>query len=448
MGRRLGRAYGAAGAAGLLLAVATTAAQAGGFAIREQSTYGQGTSFAGIAAGGSLSSMFWNPATMTQMPGFQSELVLTGVFPYAANNPTSGSLVGNPFATGGTGDTGEDALVPSGYVSWQLNPSLWVGVSLNAPYGLTVSFPPGWAGRDYGQDSHLKTYTATPSIAYRVNDWLSLGAGVQIQYANASVSRGISGPFPPGFFFPADTATLSGTGWGYGFTVGATFTPTPTTTIGIGYRSAIDQKIDGTLAVTGIVPLPFTTNGSASTTVNLPDVVTLSLRQRLDAQWTLLGTVEWTNWSRIGTSVVSTPSGAATVAGRAVTLPFEYQDGWFFSLGAEYQWTDRLAVRAGIGYELSPITDDVRIPLLPDNDRFWLSIGSTYHIAKNVMLDLAYSHLFVRSTSVDITATSGNPWFDGTSYVGDVSAQVDIFSAALKWRWDAEPAPKKVLYTK
>src|SRR5215207_3903500 len=44
-----------------------TAAQAGGFFIHEQSTYFQGTSFAGAAAGGpALSSMFWNPATITQ----------------------------------------------------------------------------------------------------------------------------------------------------------------------------------------------------------------------------------------------------------------------------------------------------------------------------------------------------------------------------------------------
>jgi long-chain fatty acid transport protein len=390
--------------------------------------------------------MFWNPATMTQMPGIQTEIVATGIFPFASNSPSAGSTLG---VLGGTHDTGDDALAPSGYFSWQINPSLWVGLSMNSPFGLSVSFPDNWAGRDYGQNSSLKTYNATPSLAYRINDWLSIGAGVQIEYASASLMRGISGPFPGIGFAPLDSATLSGKGWGYGFTVGATFTPTPTTTIGLGYRSAIDQKIEGTLAVTGIATLPATSNGSASTTVNLPDVVSLGLRQRLDPQWTLLGTVEWTNWSRIGTSDVQSPNGSATIAGRPVALPFEFKDGWFFSLGAEYQWSDRLALRAGVGYELSPVTDDVRMPILPDNDRFWLSIGSSYHISNNVVLDLAYSHLFVRSTSIDISATSGNPWFSGTTYIGDVDAHVDIISAALKWRWDPEPPPvKKVLYTK
>src|SRR5450759_4785196 len=71
---------------GVLLA-ATADANAGGLAVREQSAWGQGSSFAGVAAGGSLSAMFWNPATMTQIPGIQSESVLSGIMPYAANPP-------------------------------------------------------------------------------------------------------------------------------------------------------------------------------------------------------------------------------------------------------------------------------------------------------------------------------------------------------------------------
>lgn len=84
----------------------------------------------------------------------------------------------------------------------------------------------------------------------------------------------------------------------------------------------------------------------------------------------MLGTVEWTNWSRIGTSTLNTASGApALVNDTAVILPFQFEGGWLFSVGAEYQWADKLAVRGGVGYEKSPITDTVRIPLLPDNDR-------------------------------------------------------------------------------
>jgi long-chain fatty acid transport protein len=233
---------------------------------------------------------------------------------------------------------------------------------------------------------------------------------------------------------------LSGHGWGYGFTAGVTVTPTPTTTIGLGYRSAINQKIDGTISFTGFpIALPTSNIG---TTVNLPDTVSLGLRQRLTPQWTGLATVEWTNWSRIGTSVVS---GAPL----PTTLPFQYKDGWLFSLGAEYMMTEKMKLRGGVGFEKSPITDDVGIPLLPDNDRYWLSVGASYQMTPKLSFDLAYSHVFVKSTPINITAASGNPWFDGIDYVGAVDSHIDIISVAMKYRWDTPAAaPVSQLYHK
>jgi long-chain fatty acid transport protein len=428
-----------AGTALGLLVVASAQANAGGFGIREQSAYGQGTSFAGIAAGGALSSMFWNPATMTQVPGIVNETVISGIIPFSSNTPTGGSLV--PFGFGGTSNVADASFVPSGYTSYQFSPNLWLGLSINAPFGLSVNFPDSWAGRDYAGQTLLRTYNATPSIAYRINDWISVGAGVQIQYARASLEQGV-GPVP-GVIPPGVQVTLRGTGYAVGATAGVTLTPTPTTTIGIGWRSALNQKIEGEVLTN--VLLPATSAGSASTTVDLPDVVSLGLRQRLDPQWTLLGTVEWSNWSRIGTSNVTQPSGSPVfVLGRALSIPFQYRDGWFFSGGAEYVWTDRMTVRGGIGYEVSPITDQVRTPLIPDNNRFWASIGASWKVFKGLHFDIAYSHLWVQNTSVNITPTSGNPFFNGISYVGSVDSHVDILSGSLVFRFDdVEPTVKR-----
>jgi long-chain fatty acid transport protein len=439
---------------GALLA-ATAGANAGGFAVREQSAFGQGSSFAGVAAGGSLSSLFWNPATMTQMPGMQSESVVSGIIPYSANTPGAGTVLGG---LGGTGDTGNDALVPGSYYSWQYNSQLWLGLSINSPFGLSVSFPDAWAGRNYSGDTSLKTYNATPSFAYKINDMISIGAGVQIQYAKADLATGIpvdyTGTVPPGL---GNIASIEGHGWGYGFTAGVTLTPTPTTTIGLGYRSAINQKIKGTLTLqppVGLFAAPYSTPGDVETTLKLPDVVSLGLRQRLTPQWMLMATAEWSNWSRIGTSVVDQSNGSqARVAGTNVALPFEYRDGWLLSIGAEYQWNDQLAVRGGVGFERSPISDQVRTPRLPDNDRTWLSVGATYQATKKLSFDLAYSHLFVKDTPINISASSGNPWYNPAApfpYFGDVSSHVDIISVAMKYRWDepAAPAPEKKGYFK
>jgi long-chain fatty acid transport protein len=245
-------------------------------------------------------------------------------------------------------------------------------------------------------------------------------------------------------------ASITGDGWGYGFTAGVTLTPTPATTIGVGWRSAINQKIDGTLSLpSGHGASTGSTPGAVSTTLNLPDMVSIGLRQRMTSQWTAMATFEWSNWSRIGTANILQSSGApATVLTSPVTIPFQYSDGWFGSLGAEYQWNGQLAVRGGLGFEKSPITDGVRTPRLPDNDRTWLSVGATYKLTNKLSFDAAYSHLFVKNTHIDISAASGNPSFNGVTYIGDVSSHVDIISVAMKYRWDEPPAPKPKMYTK
>jgi len=319
-------------------------------------------------------------------------------------------------------------LVPSAYASWQLRPDIWVGLSVNAPFGLSVNFPNVWAGRNYAADTSLKTYNFTPSVAVRVNNWLSVGAGVQIMYATAGLTTGL-----PLFL---TTATIDGHGWAFGATAGITITPGPNTTIGLGWRSGLNLDIDGSLSLSS--PLPASTPGSVSTTVKLPDTVTLGVRQKVNDQFTLMGTIEWANWSRIGTSAVNGAAGPALILGAPVTLPFEYSDGWFFSLGGEYAYSDKLTLRAGIGYEISPITDRVRTPRLPDNDRIWTSVGLSYQAFANLWVDLAYTHIFVDDTPIAVGP--GNPWFNGVIvYNGTVNSSVDIVSLGLRYRFNPPP---------
>src|SRR3974390_87565 len=119
--RGLGALLLACSSLGVLIA-ASPAANAGGLAIREQSAYGQGTSYAGVAAGGDLSTMFWNPAVMTQFAGIQSSSTYAGIFPYSSHFPSAGSTYLGPLYSGaipqlavpqgGTGNTTNAALVP------------------------------------------------------------------------------------------------------------------------------------------------------------------------------------------------------------------------------------------------------------------------------------------------------------------------------------------------
>ena len=428
------------------LIAATADANAGSFALREQSAYGQGSSFAGIAAGGALSSMFWNPATITQFNGKTIEQDMTGILPNASHSYT----IATDAALGNTGNSAMDALVPSGYASWQLNDRFWLGMSVNAPFGLGVHFPQNWAGARgaSGESAKIDSYNFAPTVAYKFNDLISIAVGVQAQYLKASYD----------FFLGASTiGALNGGGWSYGWTAGVTLTPLPKTQIGIGYRSAIDQKINGNLDVPATIPA--TTRGSVNLVLPLPDVVTVGLRQGIGDRFTLLAGLEWSHWSRIGTPNVYQPSGAAALVGGApLKFPFQYHDGWFYSLGGEYIIDPAWTVRAGIAFEKSPITDDIRTARIPDNDRMWYSVGASYKPAslRGLTFDAGYSFINVKNTPLCLGPAAaggcpGNPWSSAAAaYVGSVDSHINIVSLAVRYQWDADPAPapKSRLITK
>jgi long-chain fatty acid transport protein len=325
---------------------------------------------------------------------------------------------------------------PPWRLSARLSDRLWAGLSLNAPFGLADRFDPSWAGAFYGQNTTLKTYNTSPAIAIKLADWISFGVGLQAQYAEASLAfaSGIVGPGIPML------AQISGSGWAWGWTSGVTLTPAPTTRIGLGYRSALDQKIDGTLNIAGGSSTP----GSVTTTVKLPDQLSLGLRQGLTRQLTLLGTVEWTRWSRIGTSnIIQSGGPALSATGAPIRIPFEYRDGWLYSIGLEYAATSIWTLRGGIALEISPITDQVRVPLVPDNQHTWYSVGATGYLTKYLSIDLAYTYLDFRNAPINITP--GNPSFNGlVTYVGTASVHVSILSIGLRYKFDDPAAPRLV----
>jgi long-chain fatty acid transport protein len=414
------------------LAVGTTQALAGGLTIREQSAWGEGSSYAGVAAGGSVSSMFWNPATTTQTGKFALENSASMIFPQTTQTGTN-NLPAALRINDGIPNSGEPAFVGAAYTAMRLNDRLWLGFSLNSPFGLSVGFQnPNWAGAFYGESSTLKTYNASPSVAYKITEWLSVGAGFQAQYAQANLKTAVGLPlaFSPGNL---NLAQLTGDGWGFGYTAGITVTPTAWTQIGLGYRSAIDQSINGSFTTNGFGGTP----GPIATTVKLPDSVNLGVRQGLTPWLTLLGTAEWTNWRRIGTSFVTQGNGAPALApsGNPITIPFQWKDGWFYSVGVEYVATPTWTFRGGVGFEQSPVTDQVRIPLLPDNDRTWYSVGATNKVTNIISVDLAYSFVDVKNATVNVVP--GNPSFNGlVTYTGTAKSSISIFSLGVKFKLD------------
>ena len=134
---------------------------------------------------------------------------------------------------------------------------------------------------------------------------------------------------------------------------------------------------------------------------------------------------EWTNWSQFNTVDIE---GAPA----SIELPFEYDDGWLFSLGAEVDITERAAVRAGIGYELSPIDDNVRNYRLPYNDGILLSAGTSYRLGERLSFDVGYTFFSVEDMDI-LAADAGGREANGP-FSSRADTQVHYVAAAIKWK--------------
>ncbi len=391
--------------AGALL-MHTSLAQAGGFAIREQSAIGQGTSFAGVAAGsGGLSSMFWNPATSSQYNefGFISESNASLILPYSESEL--------PGAFNDSGNIGEWAVVPASYYSYAVNEQLTLGASLTAPIGLTTNANNGWAGSPHGDRSAVATYNFSPSASYKLNDWLAFGLGAQLEYMSIDINSRL--PVSGAKFLDIEADSI-----GVGFTAGVLMTPMEGTEIGLGFRSSISHTLKGK----GFSP--FHAPGTRMKgEFDSPEIVTLGLRQDVNDQLTLLAGVEWSNWSRFKELRITTP-----------TVPLvtteNWTDGWFVSAGAEYDYSDALQLRAGVAYEKSPVPDATRTPRVPDNDRYWLSVGASYKFAENMTAHFAYSHVFIEDGGINLAASPPLP-----ALTANFEQHLDIVSVGLTRDW-------------
>jgi len=446
-------------AIGLLFTSAT--AKAGGFAVMEQSTSGLGAAFAGIAAGSDLSSIFWNPAAVSVAKGLEAEAGGSIIFPDAHISGTAtfepappldgilGSSVPLSFLSSNSGSLIDPALIPAMYAGMPLNDRVTVGFGFNGPFGLVTEPDKNWAGQFEARKSELRTYNFNPVVSYRVTPNLVVGAGAQIEYVNATlksafpINAGVlmANPFDliGAFGGPNPAVKIDGNDFGFGYTLGILWNPLSGTDIGLGFRSSIQHTLDGNLVVhnsdLGRVKI--------STDLETPEIATASIRQRISERVTLLGTVEWTNWSDANQVVVEARSNNPNfnaVAGKPVqVLPLKWHDGWFFSGGAEYQMSDRTTLRAGVAYEESPIQNATeRTARVPDTNRVWLSFGAGYNWSATTTINLAYSHVFFEDGSIDRTTE-----FEGLGDIrllGESEQDVDILSMSVKIKFGATPA--------
>ncbi|MGB7815220.1 MAG: outer membrane protein transport protein [Methylotenera sp.] len=371
------------------------AAQAAGFALIEQSGSGMGNAFAGAAAvAEDASTIFFNPAGMTYIQGTQAVGALHLINPNTEFN-NNGSVAGLGKPLGGEGpNAGDLAFVPNLYFKMDLNDNVKLGVGLSVPFGLKTEYDDKWIGRFQADKTELKTININPSIAFKVNNQLSLGFGVSAMRAEAELSKAVNAGA-----LGEKHVTVKGDDWGFGFNLGAIFQATPDTRIGVAYRSKVEQHLDGDSksALTALNPIPTRTlNTNVKADVTLPENFSLSAFSRLNDTWDLLGDVTWTRWSQFKELRIVRDNGSTLTA-----TPENWDNTMRYSIGVNYHYNDAIKLRAGLAYDEEAISNKFRTARIPGNDRKWLSLGAGWQVTPASKLDIGYSHLFISDAKID-----------------------------------------------
>ena len=369
------------------IAVAVSSAYAAGFQLTDQSSLGLGRAYAGAGiVGDDLSAAWYNPAGMTLLPGTQIQ---------------AGSVyidVDAPFTTStGAKENGrlKGQAIPTSYITHQLNDQTWVGLAMTVPFGMGTEYDAGWNLAGRGSESMVMTIDINPSIAYKVNDFVSVAAGVSLQYAKAELGKRVQPALGVDGHVKADS-------WDWGYNFGIMVQPTETLRFGLSYRSAIEHNAEGDfkfsgdsqkvamvlgglaqMGLPGLQPI-----NDAEVYVKTPDTVYLSGTWEATQDLRLSGLVRWAKWSNFETLNIDTPAGTVN------SIQNDWQDTWLFSVGADYRLNNEWTVRGGIAYETSAI-DDVskRTPLIPDVDRVWFSLGGTYNYSNKIQFDFGATYL-------------------------------------------------------
>jgi long-chain fatty acid transport protein len=414
-------------AAALMLAVAgalPSTSHAGGIALYEIGSPDVGTASAGYAARAQEpSTVFTNPAGLTLLPGTQAMLGI---------QPLIGQVTFSVDETTNTGGNGGNALgiIPAGgmFLSHQIDDRWSVGFGVFSYFGLTEKYDDDWAGRYYVQNASLVGLSLMPSVAFKVNDQLSVGAGLNAMMASFSTEVAIHN-FDPSY--SDGQLKLEDSDWGFGANLGVLYKFNKGTRVGVTYLSPVDLTFNADTKFYNLGPglsglLERRDLQSVQMDITVPQMIMASIYHEIDDQWAIMGNVGWQDWSEFGKVDISVDSANP----KSLTTSLDYQDTWHGAVGVQYKPVPKWKFSTGLAYDSSMVKDSDRTVTLPTGETWRVGLGAQYDLSKAVTLGLAYELVYMGDMSVDQVSGPMRGTIHGTYN----DAMIHVVAFTLNWK--------------
>jgi len=384
---------------------------AAGFGLYEASARGNAMGGALVGDTGDASANYFNPANMTDLSGTHTLLGATAIHPVLdiTANGEKNNLDSGWFAP------------PHAYVTHQLTDDWFLGFGLYTEFGLGTKYDSDWNLKWSSTETTLETMTLNPNVAYKINDRLSLAAGLRMMYLDFDHRKtpfdndtigALPSPFPPLPVIGSMSTRVKGDSWGTGYNLGVSYKITDTLDAGFVYRSRVRHTVKGDFEVNssaGTVvpvdipnPLPYG-NASARGEIELPPSWTAGLNYRPVERLNIGLAAIYTEWSTYDDLTMT--FGPTLVNHAKLPRSSEqknWKDVWRLGLGAEYLLTERWSVQGGYVYDMDPINRSHTDTMLPPGDRHIFSTGVGYAI-DTWTLNASYGLIMMQSCSRSVS---------------------------------------------
>ncbi|MBC8753124.1 outer membrane protein transport protein [Kordia sp. YSTF-M3] len=376
----------------LTIAFSASVVYAGGYRVGVQGHKQLAMGHTGVAVVTSAESAFFNPAGLVFLDGklnvsLGAAAVLSNTsyqnreFGYTAeaDNP-----VGTPFYA---------------YGAYKINDWLSAGIAVYTPYGSRVEWPTDWEGSHLVNNIELSAIFVQPTISIKISDKLSVGGGpIYVSGAvnfNRNLSRSLTDENGARSNVTIDASGINA--WGY--SVGAMFRPTEDINIGVNYRSRIDMDVergDGTADFENLPAAlaPGFADGDFTASLPLPAELTFGIAFTPADKWLVAIDYTRTFWDAYEALDVQFFNSAGLSRN-----PRAYKNSSIYKIGAQYEATQKVTVRAGFYFDESPIRDGFFAPETPRPDSVNFTAGFTYELNSRWAIDA--SVLYVHSNEID-----------------------------------------------
>lgn len=428
-----------------LFATLSAPAFASGFALNAQNAETLGAAMAGAQAEEAKPSMaFYNPASIVGVDGVEASVSVFGVFVDSSYENASGTLLGAFPVSGLSADESAigDGVFPDAAIAARVNDRVYVGLSLNTPFGFESTYADDSVIRYHGTESKVISGAATAILGLALTDQWSVAGGVRVQYMDVGLDGAIdaagiaAASMIPGFVPGTDDVTfeLSTDDFGIGYVAGIQGQISPFLRVGASFTSSIDHDFSGdadfdigasvagqTLAVGGL----FQDTGLTSQ-ITTPSQFQFGAALDITPRMTLLASTTLTRWSSFEQVVITFDNPAQPPE----VITQNWNDSWTGSAGAAFDLTPLTKARVGVMYEETSLNDAFASPRIPDADRVWLAAGLSQQIGPSASVHLGASYIFIGDRVIDQPAALPENLFRG-GLTTDINVDAVIVSAGL-----------------